>query len=468
MEIPEIGAEFEGAALGDERRSRRLMQIARRLGREPSQSLPEAAQSDAELEGCYRFLNNEQVAPEAILAPHQRCTVERAAEHGEVLVVHDTTKFRYSDDDSREGLGPLLAKGGARGFYAHVSLAVTLGAVRDPLGVLAMHSYVRADERVYSKQAKGLCAPNNEYSRFPLLVQRSEKLLSGRATAIHVIDREADIYELFAQMREQNHRFVIRLSDDRATTTKREDSRGHLKLSDVVGTLTGVAEREVPLSVRKGKRLPSERKIHPAREGRIAKLSFRATPVELRRPDSAEKLLPASLALHLVHVIEVDPPQGQEPVEWMLLTTEPIQTAEDVLRNVDIYRARWTIEEFFKALKTGCAFEQRQFRSYDALCRLLAVMLPVAWRLLRIRALARVDPERPGSDLLTPTQRPSINPGDPAWPGPRRTKFRLPPTPTPAKGESLAAVGLRGEARRARRWVRAAGRMKHVSSRVSR
>ena len=439
MNIPEIEAEFAGAELGDERRTRRLGQVARRIADGPDRSVPKATVTDAELEGCYRFLNNEQVEPEAILGPHQRRTVERAASQAEVLVVHDTTAFRFPAQDTRGGLGPLLSKNGARGFYAHVAMAVALSEGRDPLGVLGVHSYVRSNRRVSSKQTKRISDPSNEYHRFARLVDQSERLLAGRTQAIHVIDREADIYELFARMVSCKQRFVIRLSDDRATPERNDEKTAQIKLSDVVRKLEGIAEREVPLSPRKRGKAPSTRKIHPAREGRIAKLSFRAKAVELRRPDNLAKQLPKSLALHLVHVIEVEPPQGQPPVEWLLLTTEPIGTVQDVLRIVDIYRARWTIEELFKALKTGCAFEQRQFRSYDALRRLLAVMLPVAWRLLRVRTAARVRPDRPGTDLLTPIQLKVL----------RATSKRvaLPATPTAAQ-LLLAIAGLGGHLKR--------------------
>ena len=347
MNVPDIEDEFAGAELGDERRTRRLGRIAARLAQGPDRSVPEATETDAELEGCYRFLNNERVTAEDVLMPHQRRTVERAAAHAEVLVVHDTTSFRFCDDDSRQGLGPLLSKNGARGFYAHVSMAVALGNMRDPLGVLAVHDYVRTAERASSKQTKRITDPDNEYHRFARLVDQSERLLSGRTRAIHVIDREADVYELFARMVECRQRFVIRLSDDRATPEKIEDTRTHIKLSDVVSSLEGMAEREVPLSPRKGGKAPATRRIHPAREGRIAKLSYRATAVELRRPANLSRQLPKSLALHLVHVLELEPPDGQPPVQWMLLTTEPIDTVDDVLRIVDIYRARWTIEELF-------------------------------------------------------------------------------------------------------------------------
>jgi hypothetical protein len=439
MNVPDIEAEFAGAELGDERRTRRLGRIAARIAEGPERSVPEAAGSDAELEGCYRFLNNDQVTAEAILAPHQRRTVERAAAHAEVLVVHDTTSFRFCDDDSRQNLGPLLSKNGARGFYTHVAMAVALGEVRDPLGVLAVHDYVRSPERASSKRTKRITDPSNEYYRFAHLVDQSERQLCGRTQAIHVIDREADVYELFARMVGCRQRFVIRLSDDRATPEKIEGSRAHIKLSDVVRNLEGMTEREVPLSPRKGGKAPAARRIHPARVGRIAKLSFRATAVEVRRPETLSKQLPQSLALHLVHVLELEPPDGQPPVQWMLLTSEPIGTVEAVLRIVDIYRSRWTIEELFKALKTGCAFEQRQFRSYDALRRLLAVMLPVAWRLLRIRAAARIEPDRPGSDLLTAVQLKVL--------AATSKRIVLPAAPTAAQ-VLLAIAGLGGHLKR--------------------
>jgi Transposase DNA-binding/Transposase DDE domain len=439
VNVPNIREEFAGAELGDGRRSRRLQQVAERIAEGPDRSVPKASATDAELEGCYRLLNNERVTPEAILAPHQRRTVERAQAHREVLVVHDTTAFRFTNEDTRQGLGPLLAKNGVRGFYAHVAMAVASGEARDPLGVLAVHTYNRLFDHVSSSRAKRITDPHNEYHRFAHLIDESEKLLAGRATAIHVIDREADVYELFARLTACTYRFVIRLSDDRITPERIEGTKAHIKLSDIMRKLDGIAEREVPLSRRRKNPLPNARKIHPAREGRIARLSFRATNVEIRRPENLPKEVAKTISLRLVHVVEIDPPDGEAPVEWQLLTTEPIDTAEDVLRVVDIYRARWTIEELFKALKTGCEFEKRQFRSYDALCRLLAIMLPVAWRLLRIRAASRVAPQRPAKDLLTPTQLAVLI----------ATSKRVLLSPNPTADEALRAIaGLGGHLKR--------------------
>src|SRR5262249_48228505 len=97
------------------------------------------------------------------------------------------------------------------------------------------------------------------------------------------------------------------------------------------------------------------------------------------------------------------PPTDEKPVEWFLLTTEPIATVEQIEAIVDAYRTRWVIEEFFKALKSGCQIERRQLESYDALLVAVGIFLPIAVRLLNVRMHARLRPEQP-STLLTQTE----------------------------------------------------------------
>src|SRR4051794_16935173 len=117
-----IKNEFEDAALGDERRNRRLGRIVDGLLDDPSASFPDAAVTDSQVEGTYRFLNNPHVTFEQIWGPHQRCTVKRATEYDQVLVVHDTSQFTFSGD--RDGLGPIQSKAGTLGFLGHFSLVL--------------------------------------------------------------------------------------------------------------------------------------------------------------------------------------------------------------------------------------------------------------------------------------------------------------------------------------------------------
>lgn len=118
----------------------------------------------------------------------------------------------------------------------------------------------------------------------------------------------------------------------------------------------------------------------------------------------AEQGVAESLRLGIVHVREVDVPEGCDPVDWKLITTEPIDTPEQVALVVDGYRGRWVIEEYFKALKTGCALQRRQLESYEALSMALALLAPVAWRLLCLRTLAEVEPDAPADAVLTSLQ----------------------------------------------------------------
>ena len=106
------------------------------------------------------------------------------------------------------------------------------------------------------------------------------------------------------------------------------------------------------------------------------------------------------MALSLVEVVEIDPPDGVAPVRWLLWTTLPVDTPEQVCRIVDIYRKRWLIEEFFKALKTGCAAEKRQARSLRTLLNTITLLVPVAWRLLVLRAQSRHQPDAPAEFVV--------------------------------------------------------------------
>jgi hypothetical protein len=396
MTLPSIGEEFSGASLGDLRLSKRLVGIAERMAEQPDRSFPKAVRGESELEAVYRFFQNEKVTWMGVMAPHVARTVERvAACAGPVVVAHDTTEFAFGGD-GREELGRLLKHG--RGFYGHFALAVGGQEIRDPLGVLGLKVIVRDRERVAESAKARRENPDNEQRRWLELVDQVEAALDGRAHPIHVMDREADSYEIFAGLVGLDRRFVIRLTHNRLLDD------GESKLFDEMIQVEGLAEREVPLSHRKRHGPPAQRKIHPPRTSRAAKLAFSASTVCLPRPTYIKGEIAAQLQLNVVRVFEVDTPAGCEPVEWRLVTTEPIDTAEQILTVVDFYRKRWVIEEFFKALKTGCAVEKRQIESLDGLLKVLALFVPIAWSLLRIRVLAHESSETPADTVLTPAQ----------------------------------------------------------------
>ena len=211
---------------------------------------------------------------------------------------------------------------------------------------------------------------------------------------IVVMDREADDYALWTTIREQGDEFVIRAHQDRCLV---EAGR---KLQAALAGAAFSVQREVRLSSRGGARPPQTRTSHPDRDGRKATLGLRAGTVEIRRPAGVAPLGQPTMRLSVVEVVEIDPPEGEEGVRWLLLSTLPVDTPHAICRIVDIYRKRWLIEEFNKAIKTGCAFEKRQAESWAHLQKTLALLVPVAWRLLVLRALSRDTPTAPALDLF--------------------------------------------------------------------
>lgn len=391
-----LATEMAGADFGDARLSRRLGKIVQAVQQAPDKSFPSMF-DDAGLEAAYRFFDNEQVTPERILQPHVAATLGRMADVPVTLVVHDTSTMSFDPEGARRGLGRVRSAGQA--FFAHVSLAVSGDGTRMPLGALALSHHIRLGPQ--KKKTKTKDNLDNERGRWGRQVAHVAALQTDRSRMVHVMDREADDYALFAQLTGAGDRFVIRLSYDRLLAPAGPE--GAVKLGQAITQIQALAEREVPLSKRPaGQRSPQQKRIHPVREGRMAKLAFGATTVVLRRPSTQPKTLVPTLALNVVRIWEVDAPPGEPPVEWLLLTTEPIATEEQLLRIVDWYRARWIVEEFFKALKSGCAYDTRQLETLERLVNALATFMPVAWRLLRLRTQARVDPNAKATTALPP------------------------------------------------------------------
>jgi hypothetical protein len=386
VQAPVMSTELAGAELGDARLSKRLCLLADQLSARPGASFPKAL-DDAELEAAYRFFGNDEVTPEAILAPHFRQSARRAATTSRIIVVHDTTAFEFGGQTKRNGLGHLI-RPAAQGFFGHFSLALSADGTRTPLGLLAVETVFRLKKRIGHKnwtpeQSLG------ESARWLRGVEAAEAALGDEVQAIHVTDREGDQFALLQALTDADQPFVIRSFQDRRLA---EGDETRLRAAAAAAKVS--FRREVPLSPRP-KILGPKGDRHPARRYRIAKLSFAATTVELQR---------SSLRLNVIHVFERRAPKGEPAVEWFLLTNLPIETDDEIGFAVDCYRARWTIEEYFKALKTGCQYEKRQLESAHSLLNALAILAPVAWRLLLLRHLARASKRAPASDALTTKQ----------------------------------------------------------------
>lgn len=397
--------DLEQADLGDPRRVRRAQRVVERLARAPRETLPTAMESDAELEGAYRFLGNDHISFEALLEPHLCGTAARAKGLDVVLAIHDTTTCRFSHADPAE-VGYLPT--GKAGLLLHMALLVDPAAWPKPLGVAHAAPLTRAQRTRHRSRKKNgnnvsgiemRAWADKEYGRWLEGVEATEARLAGSAPVIHVADSESDSYELMAALIVQQRRFVFRARHDRAVLADGDTAA----LRDLVQQAEVVLERTVPLSRRVAKGAPRARAAHPPRDARSARLRLATTSVELRRPRGLPAA-PPTLRVHVVHVSEPDPPAGEVPVDWLLYTTEPVDTAAQVEAIVDFYRHRWLIEELNKALKTGCVVQERQLESRTAILNLLAISLPIAVELLALRSLARQEPARPASDLFSASE----------------------------------------------------------------
>ena len=389
-----VEEEFEGADFGDERLTNRLITLVKALDGAPQSSLAKSSKTIAAREAAYRFVENERVGIDAMLAPHRAATVERCREAGTVYVASDTTEFTFAGAARAKKLGRV--QGGGRGFLGHVAIAISADGSRKPLGVLGVNTILRSETKVTDRNQRQEQGVERESSKWEKLVEQVEGELNGIA-AIHVMDREADIYELLSGMVRNGRRFVIRASQDRLL------AEGDEKFFSVLPGAPVLLEREVKLSARLKPRGTSKGRGHPVRYGRPARLAISCRRVTIRRPKRCGSSHPESLCLNVVHVYEPSPPADQAPVEWILVTSEPIETSQQVAAVVDAYRARWLIEEYFKALKSGCSYEARELRSVHTLTNMLGLLAVIAWRLLLLRALERQEPQTPAAEIIDVT-----------------------------------------------------------------
>lgn len=396
-------AELGAIDAGDARLQARSALIAERLVENPDASFPAMMGTDAELEAFYRFTNNDALDVHTVLAPHVAAT-HAAARQQPTLVVHDTTECHFSEQV--HGMGFI---GRHPGFLVHAALAVSATAARAPIGVMGVLPLVRP-KRQLSKKARRTTG-QGESSRWLTLIERVEAQAHSDAELIHVLDREGDVYSLLAELSVRGRRFVVRAGFDRRVVGAADIDAYHASIGTLWKTASDfpvLAYRDVTVCKRDNDGNARKRRVHPSRDERVANLAIRTGAVRVPCPQYAPKDAPRSLELSVVYVHEDAPPEGEEPIDWMLFTSEPVATAKQALKVIDFYRGRWRIEEFFKALKTGCAFERRQSESLEALLVVLGLLMPVAWQLLALRSLAHDEPNAPATTVLRTSQLESL------------------------------------------------------------
>ena len=373
-------SQFGFAALGDGRRSKRLVKIATQLAAHPGGTLPQAFPVWAELKAAYRFFGQRGATYEQILSPHLERTRQACGQAGEYLLIEDTTLLDYSEHAATEDLG-IIGDGRGRGFELHSTLAVR---------VEAWTLEQRPEGRVVGLFGQQCCQPRPKpagETRSQCLRRRRKSQRWTEALAwsesppegsqwIYIADRESDCYEALQRCQQREVDFVIRNCSNR-------------RLADEAGYLHPALEGAQVLG-----RCTIELRARPGQPARTAIVELRSTRVDLQGPWRPGGKQPPLRAVWVVQVREVDAPAAlKDPLHWILLSSLPCATKVQAQRVVGRYCARWWIEEYHKALKTGTGVEESQLERGYKLESLIAVLAVVAVRLLSTKMLARSQPD---------------------------------------------------------------------------
>jgi len=403
MIAPWAKEEVAAADIGDVRLDARVAILLSALGSRPNLSIPAACRGRAEMEAAYRFFDNDKVTLDKVLAPHVARTRERMAEQKVVLLVQDTTEIDLTRPEQEvKGAGTL--DGSRSGFLLHEMHAFTPEGI--PLGTVWTEIINRTDGVAHASaktRYERMCEPieEKESMRWLTGLRQARELAQQlpNVECVCVADSEADIYELFAEPRgETPVHWLIRACQDRALDS---DSTGLLR--DQVLATPVLYTVDLLIRGRQAKIASEERGRRQNRETRQAKVEVRAAKVTLRPPWRPDRKL-EPIAVNVVLVREPNPPTGEPPVEWILVTTLPIDTPEQVRTIVEYYCVRWHIEVFFRTLKSGCRIERRRFEDVERVLPCLAVYLIVTWRTLFVCHMGRNCPEIDCDAIFQPSE----------------------------------------------------------------
>lgn len=375
---------FGDLDLGDPRRERRAKLIVAAMAAHPLGSIPKAMGSWAAAKATYRFLASDNVWPDAMLEAAGRAAARACAEQPTVVCVQDTTTLSFPRAPAMRGLGPVTNLD-VPGLHVHSVLAVSpAGQV---LGLLGQRVWSRptgvSTRRMSERERPRSRRESVKWSR-GLMQARGAFADQARPRLIHVFDREGDITEIFADIGARGEGAVIRsLHNRRVLGARGQVARAHA----LIAAAPALCRTRVDI-VR-----------HDGRPGRTATVSVRAQRLALA-PAERKWRGPAP-TLWLVEAREVGAPRRVAPLLWRLWSTEPAQTGAQALAILDLYRLRWKIEEVHLVLKSGCRIEDLRLSSAARVQKALALLTPVAVRVVALRDLSRLSPGAPCTRVLT-------------------------------------------------------------------
>ena len=371
--------EFGGAVLGDKRLTARLVRSAALLAEHPGRAISAGGRRNAAVDGYYRLIErpaDSAVTVKSILAPHRKRSIERMRGQTEVLCIQDGSDLRYATRPGCAGLeviGRNQTSSRTKGLHLHLTLAVTPQGL--PLGVLRCG---------FGTPPKALGGKSRRWIDGYRDIAKAARSLTRRTRLVAVMDREADFFALFEEQR-RNGRIdiLVRAKHNRVL------DKGRDKLFAALAGGQPDGRMEIQIEGLTARPKTSRKQRRPARARRLADCDLRYRRLTL--PPTLTGCEPVSLSG--VHVVEIDPPAGEKPVQWHLLTSLEVRSADAAAQVVERYLQRWRVEDFFRVLKSGCQVERMAFRSAERLQRGVAINAVIAWRLMVLTLLGRQLPD---------------------------------------------------------------------------
>jgi hypothetical protein len=384
--------EFGHAELGDVRRTKRLVRLAGEVAGKPAGLVTRACRSSAAREGAFRLLESSEVHAESVRHAIESATLRRCRSERLVFVPVDGSSLTIADQGDDKGLGGVGAwDKGARGVHVMTALAVTSSGA--PIGICGQHMWTREARSPHDSRRGALGKQSENRFWIDVLVDTQRRFSESvpECRPWFQMDRGADCWQVLALS--QAHGLLMTV---RAAYNRRVD--GDQMLWSTLERARVVARRKIEVPARppqqKKRRVGGGRRLQvltKPRQARSATVAIRAATIDVQR-------LGSQLTVTLNAVLVREERRGDDRVEWVLLTTHPIDTRRQVLEVVRGYTLRWRIEDFHRVWKRGlCRVEETQLRSRNAIFKWATILAAVATRAMRLTQLARSTPDAPAS-----------------------------------------------------------------------
>ena len=377
-----IKEQFNGVDLPDLRLINRVEKIACHMMAKPNSSIPKQNSEWKATKATYRFYDSDKVKFIKLIQPHIILTKKKVAKMKQILAIQDTCFISYSHHTSVAGLSDVGGEIAGQGIILHSSLAVDPNQKQpEVIGLLDQYIHHRSEkvnenETYLEKQKRW-----KESNIWKETSQRSA-INNSKTQIIEVMDREGDVFDIMKNCLSLDHDFLIRAAHERALEWPSND-----KLFEYIKKLNpaGIIELDIRKRVKQ--------------IARKALLSVSFSKVKILGPKNRKC---EQIECNVVYVIEKNPPENQEPLEWILLTSIDVTSFEDACKVIEWYKCRWIIEEYHKAIKSGCKVEEKQLKTSERLENFLGVANIIALRIMKLRDYARNLPHISAKQIIEP------------------------------------------------------------------